>query len=33
MRNTVLNESGENRTSIAIVNNWFEELNRLAPTR
>ena len=29
MRNVVLSEVGESSTSIAIVNNWFAELNRL----
>jgi serine/threonine-protein kinase len=33
MRNAVVSETAESRTSIAVVNNWFEELNRLAPTR
>ena len=32
MTDAVSEETGERRTSIAIVNNWFEELNRLVPT-
>jgi serine/threonine-protein kinase len=32
MTDAAVDETGERRTSIAIVNNWFEELNRLVPT-